>query len=553
MKNIKTLRELLTYSLTNYANENAFLIRNKEGYDSINYSKFVNDTFSLASYFVEKGYNGHQIALIGENSYQWVVTYLAAACAGAVIVPIDKELQSEEIAELAKNSESVAIIYSDAYRNVITEVVNYFNSIDCYVIGKKSDKLPHASLDDLISEYSHAKEENYKDMFAVELDSNKMCSIVFTSGTTGVSKGVMLSHSNLISNIKACYEFIRFEGNRFSVLPMHHTYEFTLGVLFSIFQGCAISINNSIKYVSQNLLLFAPTDLVIVPLIAETLYNSIWNTIRKSGKEKTVKNMIKISNTLLKIGIDIRRILFKKVHKALGGNVRNIFCGGAHIDADIARGYIDFGFNFFIGYGITECSPLITANMSLIHAKMSSCGKRISCCDVEIDNQDANGEGEIITKGENIMLGYFKNKEATDAVLHNGWFKTGDIGKFDNDGFLYLTGRIKNIIILNNGKNIYPEEIEGYIYKIPYVKEAMVYASENSSGTDMTLNVDIFPNIERGEADNITNIEDVIKAEIEKINNSISYYKRITNIKFRDAEFDKTTSKKIKRNYNGKK
>lgn len=538
----------MSFGLEFYAENCAFKIRNKENYDTISYSKFVADTFALATFFVKKGYIGHPIALFGENSYQWVVSYMAAVSAGACIVPIDKELQPNEISGLVKNSGSVAVIYSDSYSYAMSDEIAQYVDVDCYVIGRVNPKLQHPNLDSLIESECNAADDGYKTLFSVKLDGDAMCSIVFTSGTTGVSKGVMLSHRNLLSDCFSCSEFIHFGGNRFSLLPMHHTYEFTLGVLFAFMQGCAISINHSIKYISQNLKIFAPTDLVVVPLVAETLYNSIWNTIRTSGKEKLVRKMLKVSNVLRKVGIDIRKPLFKKVHDGLGGNVRSIFCGGAHIDADIARGYIDFGFDFYIGYGITECSPLITANMSLKADKMASCGREISCCKVRIDSPDENHEGEIMVKGENVMLGYYRNEEATRAVMSDGWFRTGDIGRFDKDQYLYITGRIKNIIVLKNGKNVYPEEIEGYIYKIPYVKEVVVYGGGAEQGDEVSIGCEIFPNMERAAEDNISDVEGVIKKEISKINSEISYYKRVTTILFRDREFDKTTSKKIKRN-----
>lgn len=536
----------MSYSLHHYAKDAAFYVRNKESYDTINYSKFVADTFSLATAFVKKGYTGRNIALIGENSYQWVVSYFATVCAGAVIVPIDKELQPAEIASLVHSSGAAAVIYSDNFSYVISDEESQYESLDCYVIGRKSEQ--HQLLSELIDGETDAHKSDYKTLFAVELYGDNMCSIVFTSGTTGSSKGVMLSHKNLLSDCFSCHEFIRFGGNRFSLLPMHHTYEFTLGVVFSVLQGCAISINNSLKYITQNIQIFAPTDLLVVPLVAETIYNGIWKNIRASGKEGMVRKMLSVSNSLRRVGIDIRKIVFKKIHKALGGNVNNIFCGGAHIDADIARGFIDFGFNFFIGYGITECSPLITANMSLQSNKMESCGKEISCCRVRIDSPDENGEGEILVKGDNVMIGYYDNSVATEEVLRDGWFHTGDIGRFDSDSYLYITGRIKNIIVLKNGKNVYPEEIEGYVYKIPYVKECLVYASVGSSGEESAIECVVYPDVERAAMDNIKDVEDVIRERIQAINSQISYYKRITNIMFRDTEFDKTTSKKIKRN-----
>lgn len=535
----------MSYSLHHYAKDAAFYVRNKESYDTINYSKFVADTFSLATYFVKKGYTGANIALVGENSYHWVVSYFAAVSAGAFIVPIDKELQPKEIAGLVKSSEAAALIYSESFSYVVSDEEVQYEGVDCYVIGRTKGN--HPLLDDLIDGEKDAVRDDYKTLFSVELSGEKMCSIVFTSGTTGVSKGVMLSHKNLLSDCFSCYEFIRFGGSRFSLLPMHHTYEFTLGVVFALLQGCAISINNSLKYITQNMQIFAPTDLIIVPLVGETIYNGIWNNIRTSGQEKLVRRMLKISNALRKVGIDVRRVFFKKIHKALGGNVRNIFCGGASVDADIARGFIDFGFNFFIGYGITECSPLITANMSLQSEKMESCGREISCCRVRIENPDEKGEGEIIVKGDNVMLGYYKNVEATAEAVRDGWFHTGDIGRLDSDNYLYITGRIKNIIVLKNGKNIYPEELEGYVSKIPYVKECLVYAEVSDHGEESTISCAIYANNERAEMDNIKDVEGVIRKAIGDINSQLSYYKRITNITFRDTEFDKTTSKKIKR------
>lgn len=550
MNNYNNLRELLLFALDNYKDNNAFNIRNKEGYYSITYQTYVTDALKLAQSLVNKGYCGKHIALIGENSYEWVVSYMAIVSAGCVVVPIDKELTVSEIVNIVKTSDSEALFYSSAYVDAALEV-NAELKIETYLTDKPQSKHAHQTLSELISlvaDSSYIEKIN-----EVKLDSEAMCSIVYTSGTTGMSKGVMLSHTNLLSDAKACFKIAKFGGNRFSVLPMHHTYEFTLGMLFGMAQGCTTSINNSIKYVAQNLKIFAPTDLIIVPLIAETLYNAVWTTIRKSGKEKLVKRMIKISNCLLKVGIDLRKVFFKKVHESLGGRVHNIFCGGAHIDPAIAQGYLDFGFYFNIGYGITECSPLIAGNVFFKRDKMASCGKAIECNDIKIEDPNEDGEGHIIVKGVNVMLGYYKNQQTTDSVIVDGWFHTGDIGKYDKDGFLYITGRTKNLIVLKNGKNIYPEELEGYIYQSPYVKEVVVYALGGTVGDEVRMGAEIFPNAERLEEDKISDYKSVILNEIANVNNSLPYYKRISHTTFRDSEFDKTTTKKIKRDsINGK-
>ncbi|MEG1634647.1 MAG: AMP-binding protein [Rikenellaceae bacterium] len=544
MNNYNNLKELLFHALENFKTKDAFYKRNKDGYDTISFDTFITDTLKLSATLLDKGYSGKHIALIGENSYEWVVSYMAIVSASAVVVPIDKELTVKEILNIIKTSDSKVFFYSSSYDDAALEAESELG-VELVMTDKPLSKHAHPSLRELIDiQTDNSYLEKIK---AVEIDNDAMCSIVYTSGTTGLSKGVMLSHTNMLTDVKACFSIAKFGGNRFSVLPMHHTYEFTLGVLFSIAQGCATSINNSIKYVAQNLKIFSPTDLIIVPLIAETLYNAVWGTIRKSGKEKLVKRMITISNLLLKVGIDMRKVFFKKVHDSLGGKVHNIFCGGAHIDPAIARGYLDFGFYFNIGYGITECSPLIAGNIFFKRDKMDSCGKSIECNEIKIEDPNEDGEGHIIVKGKNVMLGYYKDQKTTDAVLIDGWFHTGDIGKYDADGFLHITGRTKNLIVLKNGKNIYPEELEGYIYQIPYVKEVVVYAEGSSVGDEVSLGAEIFPNMERLEEDNISDYNSVILNEVVNINKGLPYYKRIAHTTFRDSEFEKTTTKKIKR------
>lgn len=544
MNNYDNIRELLLFAFDNFKDRDAFYIRNKENYDTISYDTYITDSLKLAQSLVDKGYSGKHIAVIGENSYEWVISYLAIVSAGGVVVPIDKELTVSEALNIVKTSDSEALFYSSSYDDVALETKSILEK-EVFLTDKPKSKNGHQTLRELINLQTDGS--YFEKIKRVPIDNDAMCSIVYTSGTTGLSKGVMLSHTNLLTDVKACFSIAKFGGNRFSVLPMHHTYEFTLGMLFGMAQGCATSINNSIKYVAQNLKIFASTDLIIVPLIAETLYNAVWTTIRKSGKEKLVRRMIKLSNCLLKIGIDLRKVFFKKVHESLGGNVRHIFCGGAHIDPAIARGYLDFGFYFNIGYGITECSPLIAGNVFFLRDKMASCGKAIECNEIKIEDPNEDGEGHIIVKGKNVMLGYYKNKATTDAVLVDGWFHTGDIGKYDADGFLYITGRTKNLIVLKNGKNIYPEELEGYIYQNPYVKEVVVYAIGGTVGDEVSMGAEIFPNADRLEEDNISDYKSVIISEIAKMNNSLPYYKRIAQTTFRDSEFDKTTTKKIKR------
>ncbi len=547
MENIRTLRELLIFAQQKYTNIAAFLVRNGSGFDTITYDKFVNETLSLASSFVDKGYEGKRIALVGENSYLWAVSYMAAVSAGAVIVPLDRELQSYETAELVKRSGCSALIYSEGFDFHYKEQIDAYASIDTYTMYSTHINDDTVSLESLIESGGKAKDSNYSKLMSVELNENALCSVVFTSGTTGISKGAMLSHKNLLSNAKASRDLIILRGVRLSLLPMHHTYEFTLGNIYYYLNGCTVAINHSIKYISQNMKLFAPTTLAAVPLIAETFYNNIWANIKSSGKERAVRNMIRITRFLRSIGIDVRRKVFKSIIDGLGGNLQHIFCGGAHVDEEVAKGFVDFGINFYIGYGITECSPLITANIYCDLKKMKSCGKAITCCEVRIASGN-DTEGEVECRGDNVMLGYLDNPEATAEVMNGEWYRTGDIGRFDKDGDLYITGRIKNIIVLRNGKNIYPEEIEAYLYKIPYIKEVLVYGSSTTTGEELSIMAEVYPNMDKAAEDNIGDVKDVIKRGIDDINKSISYYKRIADVKFRDDEFEKTTSRKIKRN-----
>ncbi len=551
MNDYNNIREAVLYSRTHYFDRPAFFIRNKTDYDTISYEKFTNDIFKLGAALVDKGFNGgRHIALIGENSYNWLVSALAVSSTGNTLVPVDKELPEADILNVVRSSDSEIMLFANSYSDVMEKVKEDL-SLEVIVIDKPSNKLCETSTQAMIEGYS--SDDYIEKCCNIPIDNESICYIVYTSGTTGMSKGVMLSHTNLISNIKCCFNLAVAGGCKFTLLPMHHTYELVLGTFFFMLSGSVNAINNSIKYINHNLQLFKPTDLVIVPLITETLYNSIWDKIRAGGKEKLVRNMIKISTFLLKFGIDIRRKVFSQVHEALGGRVVNIFSGGAPIDPKIAQCFVDFGFNFNIGYGITECSPLISGNCDQNRNKMDSCGRPGSCNEVKIDNPDEKGEGEIMAKGAKVMMGYYKNPEATAAVMRDGWFATGDVGRMDKDGMLYITGRVKNLIVLKNGKNIYPEELELSLYRIDLIKEAVVYSLDADNGEETAIAAEIFPDLEKIESNNISDYKKVIEEEIFKYNSTLPYYKRIAHITYRDSEFEKTTTKKIKRNkINGK-
>lgn len=548
-ENIKTVKELLLWSTEHYASNEFLQVRNKTGYDAILYSQLGEDAKAMASYLTKEGFGGKHIAMMGENSYRWVVSYFGVVLSGGVAVPIDKELPPVEVASIVKDSDSVAYIFSADYTDAAKYIGEQMPQIACFAMDNKRSTKDYINMDTMLVEGATDKESMAK-AIAVPSSEDDLCSIVFTSGTTGFSKGVMLTNKNVISNIKSAYRFhekVHFGASRFSLLPMHHTLELNLGIIYSLYQGSTSSLNNSIKYISQNIKIFRPTDLLIVPLVADALYNGIWTNIRSQGKEPLVKFMIKVSNFLLKMGIDVRRKLFNQVHEGLGGRLNHIFCGGAAMDPEMVEGFIDFGFNFSIGYGITECSPLISGNITNIKRFSHTCGVSVDCNEMKIDSPNENGEGEIIVRGDNVMVGYYKREDATAAVLQDGWFRTGDIGRIDSDGMMIITGRVKNLIVLNNGKNVYPEEIESYVGKVDGVAEVVVSSIKNENGDEISLKAEIFVSSDWAEQNSQLDAQAHIREKIEQLNEQLAYYKRIAEVYFRDTEFPKTTTKKIKR------
>lgn len=546
MQEITDLRQLIDIVLPKNPEAIAFMIRDGEGVRKIKNSEFIDDVRSLTASLMK--YDTTKIAVIGENSYKWVVCYMAAIYRGFVVVPIDKDLSDVEIKTIITTSQSEIVLFGDSHEDLISPILEEFPQIKSHnFYSDNYKKCPIGSVEEAIE---HGREllKSSPNMFDdIKVDSKEVYSIVFTSGTTGTGKGVMLSHENVLSNLKSSREMVRIGAVQMAILPMHHTFQSNLGIILCMYCGSTMAINNSIKFFAQNLKLYEPTDLLCVPLVLETMYANIWNTIRESGKESIVRTMIRFSDFLMKIGIDIRRKLFNKIIAGTGGKLIDIFCGGALLDADVARGMISFGYNINIGYGITECSPLISGNVSRIPSKMGSCGFPFTCNELKLVGVDEDGDGEIWVKGSNIMLGYYNNEEATKNVMEDGWFKTGDIGRHDKDGYLYITGRKKNVIVLNNGKNIYPEELETLILKSPLVKESAVYSIIGEKGEEGTIAAEVFPDFDYAKKNNIENIKEQINDLINNINLNLPYYKRIVSVKFRDNEFEKTTTKKIKR------
>lgn len=545
MIKLKNLREIFDVIIAQSPDKVAYQLRIGSSIRQILNKQFLKDVRSLAAFLIAK--QTKCCAVVGENSYKQQICYYAAIYSGAIVVPIDKELTAKEMSYIINAAKCDMLFCGDTHSDMVDDIL-VGTTIEHHIfLADRTDKIKDGYVEQLL-ELGYDIIENNPNLFSsIVIDPDATHTYVFTSGTTGVSKGVMLSHNNIIANIKSCDDLKVVNGNVMALLPMHHTLQSTLGCTLELATGKMISINNSVKLFAENMLLFKPTDFICVPLILETMHQNVWNTVRESGKEGAFKMMMKVSSGLLRIGIDTRKIFFKKIHAKFGGNMQSFFCGGALLDPIVARDIYAWGFNMYIGYGITECSPLITNNTTNRVSKFGSCGFAMNCNEVKLIDIDANGDGEIVVKGTNVMLGYLDNPEATADAFIDGWYRTGDIGRFDKDNFLYITGRKKNIIVLTNGKNIYPEEVEGFICKYPEIKEAVVFGGRNEIGQEISVEVEIFPNFDYAKENKIEDVKSAINNIIEEINEALPYYKRITNVIYRDVEFPKTTTKKIKR------
>lgn len=545
---IKDLRELVKRSAERFGNRDAFRIKASDKVCAISYRKLYSDVKALGTALISLNLCGKHIALLGENSYEWVVIYLAAVNVGCVIIPIDKELTCSEISAIIKQSESIAIAYSKTFEDTVENLLPKTAIKLCICFQKQAETgSSFKCFADLVSLGSRLILQGDDAYNKTLLEKDKMAVILFTSGTTGKSKGVMLSHKNLSSVIVGAMRTIRTERVTMSVLPIHHTYECTCGILTALYAGVTICFCDSLKYVPENLKLFKPSMMVLVPMFLEAMYKKIWDSAKRHGTQKVLKMFVRLSNALLKFHIDFRPIFFRLVRLAFGGRLKLIISGGAPLRGELVRGFNELGIKVLNGYGITECSPIVAANRNR-YFNEDSVGVVLPCCKVKIDEPDENGEGEILVKGDNVMLGYYKNEEETNKVFTNGWFKTGDLGRLDEKGFLYVTGRLKNTIILSNGKNVQPEELEEYLLgALPYIKEVVVFADEKGGGMEMAIASIFVFNKDYLEENGITDPEALLARDFMDVNRNLPAYKQISKYSCRYEEFEKTTTKKIKR------
>lgn len=521
---VKTLKELLAVCADMQKDKPAFIYPKSKNEDiTVSHRQFKADVEAFGTWLFSNGYKDCHIAVYGENSYEWILTHFAVTCGENVIVPIDKDLPVKEAERLIKDAECKAVVYSDTYSDEISEMnlqgIDLINAKDIAEHIRQGNELIACGYDEYISK---------------EVRQDSLATIVYTSGTTGTSKGVMLTHRNLAVDTVSTCENCRIDDGTVLLLPLHHTFGLVAGVTCVLLWGHYIYINKSLKNVNSDFLKAKPEHLSLVPMVVEGLYKRIWETAEKEGKAKALRMLMKVSDALLAVGIDVRKKLFKSIIAAFGGRLQTIVSGGAAINDKYIKDFKTFGITIVNGYGITECAPVVATNRNEA-VKYGTVGFPCSCNEVKIANPNENGEGEIFVKGDNVMVGYWNNPEATKAAFDGEWFKTGDVGKIDNDGYLYVTGRIKNLIILSNGKNISPEEIEDCLHGIEEITEVIVYA-ENDALIAETYS----------DSDN-ANIRNIIDEKIQKMNKSLPPYKQIAKTKFRETEFEKTTTKKIKR------
>ena len=550
------LKDMLKKTGEMYADRPAYMFKTeKEGvFKEITHKEFREDINALGTKLIEMGLKDKRIAVISENRYEWGIVYLAVVTGAGVIVPLDKSLPDNEIENLIIRSEVEAIFYSKKYDNIMKQIKEKNNTKIKYFISMDLEKEENEvySEYELIAEGKKLVSNGNKEFLNAKIDAEKMSIMLFTSGTTAMSKAVMLSHKNICANLMDISSVIKIDQNDIflSFLPLHHTFECTVGFLYPISKGGCIAFCEGIRHIAENIKEYKITAMISVPILFESMYKKVIKGIEKKGKLEQVQKGIKISKFLLKFGIDIRKKIFKEIHDNLGGKVRLFVAGGAALEKKKKKGFNDLGFTMYQGYGLTESSPVIAAEDDK-YRRLGSIGKAFPSLEVKLEDVNQEGVGELLARGPSIMLGYYNNEEATkETITEDGWLRTGDLAKIDKDGFIFISGRKKFVIVLKNGKNIYPEEIETLINKVEGIKESFVYGKPEDDG-DYKICAKIVYDEELVEevfrTRDLKELEEKIWKEIKKINKTMPAYKYIREISITNKELIKTTTQKIKR------
>ncbi len=549
---VTNFKEMLYRSAHLYKSRPAFRLKDENGkIYNLTYEEFKNDVIYLGTSLLSKGLQNKRICVVGKNSYKWAVSYLAASIVG-VVVPLDKELHSNDIVNFMNISECSAILGDNKILKDLVENDNLNNKNILY-INFDNKKSTNTMLSyNLFKDFGKILiEQGNTEFDDIEVNPDEMKILLFTSGTTGNAKGVCLSQRNICSNILSIFGivYVRKSETVLSILPLHHTYECTIGFLLLIYSGGSIAFCDGLRYISKNINEYHPSVILCVPLLLENVHKKLVKAINSSLPEK-YQNKEKLQ--LDKLPFFIKYIVKSKVKNSLGGRLRMFIVGAAAANPIIVNDFDNLGLRTLQGYGLTECSPLVAGNTDFF-SKDDACGLPIPNVEYKIDNPDEDGVGEIIVKGPNVMLGYYNDKEATDKVLKNGWFYTGDLGKIDENGYLYITGRCKSVIVTKNGKNIYPEEIEYYLNDNPLISEALVLGIKHENDDETYINAQIFPNIDaikeslKGSIPSKEEVQKIISDIIKSVNSNLPNYKHIKSFNIREEEFEKTTTQKIKR------
>jgi len=557
-RSITDIKDLLNSSTKLYGDNVAYLQKwDKNGeFEPITYNEVLADVNGMGTWMMEKGLAGKRVAVIGPNCYQWCTTYLAVAGGIGCIVPLDKELNAAELKNQIQRADVSAVVFDkkhlDTFKQMKADGDTNLEILACFDFDEEEDGV-HA--------WRQIKEEGKKlieagntDYLDAEVDNEIMSILIFTSGTMGKPKGVMLSQKNLCAELMIAPTIfeLREDDIYLSFLPFHHTYECTCCLLMSIYKGSTVAFCQGLAYIAKNLKEVRPTMMLGVPALYETLYQKIWKTARKQGKEEALKKAIKINNITKKFHIDLGGKLFKDIRDIFGGRMRTLICGGAKIDPQILDGLRDFGFNALQGYGLTEAAPIGAFNPQ-DSPKSSSLGVPFPGQQIKTIDDNEEGIGEICIKGPNIMLGYFEDPEETAKVIdEDGWFHTGDLGYVDKDGYAYITGRAKNVIVTTKGKNVYPEEIEYQLNLIDFVQESFVFENPEPTGDDTQIVASIRIDPEEMEeilGPDYTDEEVLceIWKEVDRINEDAPIYRMIRKVILRKSDFIHNTSSKLMR------
>ncbi len=553
---VTNFKEMLDRSAIIFKTRTAFKLKDNEGkiYNKT-YEELKNEVTELGTSLIEKGFLNKRIAVIGKNSYKWGISYLAASIVG-IVVPIDKELHSDDVINFMNVSKTECILGDSKNLKQIVENMDKLENKDTVFISFDEQNQDKKFIE-IETELENGKKllENGNTKFdKIKINPDELRILLFTSGTTGKAKGVCLSQRNICSNILSTYGIVKVKRSDlfFSVLPMHHTYECSLGFLLPLYSGASICFCEGLRYISDNMLEYHPSMILCVPLLLEKMYQKIVKNMQKSLPEKYTKNLKEKENIIDKLPFFLKEIVKLKVKNTLGGRLRLFIVGAAAVNPEIADMFDKLGLNSLQGYGLTECAPLVAGNTDF-YKRNDSAGLPIPNVEYKIKNPNEEGVGEIIVKGPNVMLGYYNMPEETEKVLKEGWFYTGDLGKIDENGFLYITGRCKSVIVTKNGKNIYPEELESYLSESPLISEALVLGVQKENDDETYVNAQIFPNVEaiteylKGAVPTKEEIKKIMSDVVSSVNKKIPNYKHIKNFIIRDKEFEKTTTQKIKR------